>query len=187
MTPPTPIEPSEISWKTPGVRGYAAVVLLIVGLYVTVTMLIPTMSAVNAPAEVPEADDFDFASQRASSVGDVERFVATVDGRSPFFVPPAPIVEEPPAVVVEEEDDGTDRPPPTPTRYGGPDITAAMNGRIWLDDTTVRIGEEAKGVRLVHMDNTPWSVRVEWRGAEFDVDIFSRNTNDFLVPDRDGE
>ncbi|MEM1423839.1 MAG: hypothetical protein AAGH64_07525 [Planctomycetota bacterium] len=180
-----PVEPSSISWRTPGPRGYIALGLVLIGLYATVSMLIPWVGAMLVSDEVAKADAFDAERQRAQHDEDMESWVAVVQGRSPFFIPPAPIVEQP---VVEVEEDDEDDTPVTPSRYGGPDIVAAMNGRIWLDNNTIiPLGEEVSGVTLVSLDNVPWSVRVGWRGAEFDVDIFENTTSGFLTPDRDGE
>ncbi|GAB4543794.1 MAG: hypothetical protein Tsb0013_00300 [Phycisphaerales bacterium] len=184
---PAPIEPHEISWKTPGVRGYGALLLIAIGLFITLRMLIPTIQAASVSDEVEQAEAFDVAQQRADHERDMQTWVNVVDGRSPFFIPPAPIIEQ--EVVVEQEDnDDTDDRPVVPRTYGGPKVIAAMNGRIWLDnETTVALGEEGSGVTLISLDNVPWTVRVGWRGAEFDVDIFKNTTPRFLSRDRDGE
>ena len=180
-----PVEPSTISWRTPGARGYIALALVAIGLYFSVSFLIPAVRASLESDEVAQAEAFDVAQQRAQHDEEMETWVAVVQGRSPFFIPPAPIIEEP---VVEVEDDDEEPVERAPTRYGGPDIVAAMNGRIWLDNNNIiPLGEEGSGVTLVSLDNVPWSVRVEWRGAEFDVDIFENTTPNFLTRDRDGE
>lgn len=180
-----PVEPSTITWRTPGARGYIAIALFVSGLVLTIGLLFPFIGAWMESDEVAAAEAFDVDRQRAQHAREMEAWVAVVQGRSPFFIPPAPIIEEP--VVVEDEPDEPDEPR-APTRYGGPDIVAAMNGRIWLDDETiVPLGEEGSGVTLISLDNVPWSVRVGWRGAEFDVDIFENTTPNFLTRDRDGE
>lgn len=184
MTPP-PVDPATITWKTPGVRGYLALALVVLGLVVTINALIPTLDALGQSGEVAAAEAFDLDAQRAAFDADMRTWTSIVNGRSPFFIPPEPVFDEPEEVVADtdEEDDPVEV---KPRRYEGPDIIAAMNGRIWLDNNeTVRLGEEASGVRLVSLDDVPWTVRVAWRGVEFDVEIFRRNTDDFLVNSRD--
>ena len=181
-----PVEPSSISWRTPGARGYTAIALVVIGLIITVRTLIPTIGAAMESDEVEQAEAFDVERQRAQHGEEMTAWVSVVQGRSPFFIPPAPIIEEPPPPPDPKGDE--DEKPTAPTRYAGPDIIGAMNGQIWLDnDTTVALGEEGSVVTLLSLENVPWSVRVEWRGAEFDVDLFEDTTTNFLSRDRDGE
>lgn len=187
MTPP-PIEPSAITWKTPGAAGYGALLLVVIGLIVTGRTLLPAIVAATVSDEVAEAEEFDPQKQHDAFASDLETWVATAQGRSVFFIPPKPIIEE---VIVDEGDDqdeNTTTDPVKPRTYGGKKIIAAMNGRIWLDDgTIIPLGEEAQGVKLVHLDNLPWTARVEWREVEFDVDIFENTTGNFLSTRGDGE
>ncbi len=183
---PTPIEPHDITWKTPGARGYGALALVLLGLFISVRLLIPAIEAATVSDEVAQAEEFNVQQQYADHDDDVERWVGVVSGRSPFFIPPKPIIEAPEVVIDNPEDTGDI--PVQPRRYEGPDILAAINGRIVLEDESViALGEEVSGVRLVHLDDVPWTVRVEWRGVEFDVQIFENTTNRFLSPTRDGE
>jgi len=127
-----------------------------------------------APAEAEVQEGYESA---------MEERLAQVRGRSMFFVPPAPaeVAEE-----VEEtpEDEG---PAPKPTRYAGPDIVAVVNGAVWFaNERRVAVGEEGGGVRVVSVDGSPWSVRLEWRGEEFDVQVFERTTDRFLTKEDGG-
>ena len=107
----------------------------------------------------------------------MEARLAQIRGRAMFFVPPAP------AEVAEQEEEAPEDegPAPKPTRYGGPDVVAVANGAVWFsNERRVAVGDEGAGVRVVSIDGSPWSVRLEWRGEEFDVQVFERTTDRFL-------
>jgi hypothetical protein len=42
-------------------------------------------------------------------------------------------------------------------------------------------GEGRQGVEVLST-NLPWSVKLRWREVEFDVQLFERTTQQFLVP-----
>lgn len=114
----------------------------------------------------------------------MEERLAQIRGRSMFFVPPAP------AEVAEQENEEApedEGPAPKPTRYGGPDVVAVVNGAVWFtNERRVPVGEEEGGVRVVSVENSPWTVRLEWRGVEFDVPVFERTTGRFLKQEDGG-
>lgn len=111
----------------------------------------------------------------------LEDWRAQVEGRSMFFVPPAP---PPPP---REESPVADRgPAPPPSSYAGPRIVAIVGSTVWFDNgDTVKAGDEASGAVKVLSVSPPWSARVVWRGAEFDVPLFDRTTDQFLQPTPD--
>lgn len=90
-----------------------------------------------------------------------ERHVAQIDGRSMFYLPAAPDIAE---------DNG-----PKPTVYGGPSLFAFVNNTAWFSDgQKLSLKQpEARTLKLVKA-NPPWSVRVSWEGAEFDVELFKK-------------
>lgn len=112
----------------------------------------------------------------------MEERVKQINGRSMFFVPPAP------AEVAEKEKEPEDEgPAPEPTRYGGPDVIAVVNGTVWFgNDRRIAVGEERDGIKVVSVGESPWSVKLEWRGVEFDVQVFERTTGRFLEKEEDG-
>ncbi len=167
-----------IDWRTPGLLGYLGLVALVVGLIVTGVFVPPLLAALNASADISEARAFDDSDELETFENNLDAWLAVTNGRSPFFVPPRPIIEKPEIETVETEPEPVNR---VPTRYGGPDILAAMNDTIWLQGgDTVRVGDTARGVTPISLENLPWSVRVEWEGVEFDVDLFERTTSNFL-------
>ena len=114
----------------------------------------------------------------------MEERVKQIDGRSMFFIPPAPAEV---AQKEKEEEPKDDGPPPKPTRYAGPDVIAVVNGTVWFgNDRRIAVGQEKDGVRVVGIANSPWSVKLEWRGVEFDVQVFERTTDRFLEKEEGG-
>ena len=91
--------------------------------------------------------------------------LAQFEGRSLFAVPgpPSPRTE-------------TVRKATAPTRYGGPAIIAMINDQVWFSDGK-RLGasDDAVGGLKVVSINAPWSARLEWEGAEFEVEFIARS------------
>ena len=76
--------------------------------------------------------------------------------------------------------------PPPPSRYGGPSIAYVWDDRVTFEnDMTLTAGGEGQSGVEVLSTNLPWSVKVRWRGVEFDVQLFERTTSDFLVKPED--
>lgn len=172
-----------VSWRTPGLLGWLALALLLFGLIFTG---MSGKDLVFAWLEKGVGDGDRARAEQEQRLGqyeaDTRSRVAQVQGRSLFFVPPSPEqlaqVDEPEP---EPEPDPDPGPPPAPTRYGGPAVIAVVNNSVWISSgTMIPVGEEAEGVRVVNVDNAPWSVRLEWRAVEFDVPLFERTTPRFL-------
>ena len=115
----------------------------------------------------------------------LDRNARRIDNRSPFFVPPrpAPKVVERPKPVEKPKAVSEPKQEKAPRRYGGPDIIAMLGDSVWLETgSRVQVGDEADGVRVIST-TPPWGARVAWRGAEFDVTLFERTTDQFLNKD----
>ncbi len=93
-----------------------------------------------------------------------------VHGRSLFWqMGDRPADPPPPPPAPPPRDPG---PPPLPTRYGGPDVIAMINGQVWLSNgDRIGVGEEAGGVEVVSL-SAPWYATLLWDGVEFDVPLF---------------
>lgn len=127
--------------------------------------LSPRTVAATTPRDPGKAErDFETAA---------DQHLARVEGRSLFAIPQPP-----------RADAAQDRGP-KPTVYGGPALLAFVNGAAWFADGQRLSTAEPKGksLRLVKAD-PPWSVRVEWEGAEFDVELFKRTTLSTLAETR---
>jgi hypothetical protein len=113
----------------------------------------------------------------------MEQRVKQINGRSMFFVPPAPA-----DVAEQEKEEAPDEgPAPKPTRYAGPDVIAVINGTVWFgNDRRIAVGDEEDGIKVVSVSDSPWSVKLEWRGVEFDVQVFERTTDRFLEKEEGG-
>lgn len=99
--------------------------------------------------------------------------IASINGRSLFFVPDAPPPPAPPARVVE--DTGPLPDPPPPSRYAGPRLVAMINNIAWFSDGTQLGIDQADGDLRVKRLLPPWEAVVEWQGAEFTVSLFERD------------
>jgi len=107
------------------------------------------------------------------------RYLKQIEGRAQFHPPPPPPEPEEPR---DEEPVVADGPPPPPTRYGGPGIIAMLGKRVWFDDGRVMsVGDEADGGLEVVEPRGPWSAVLRWRGIEFEVPLFERTTEQFIV------
>ncbi|MCA9282471.1 MAG: hypothetical protein H6812_05665 [Phycisphaeraceae bacterium] len=108
---------------------------------------------------------------------------ASAIGRSMFFIPFAPPPPPPPPPPPRDAPPPPP-PPPPPSRYGGAKIIGILGETVWFDTgEIVAIGDESDGVRVLAV-SPPWSARLEWKGVEFDVPLFVRNTDRFLEKDR---
>lgn len=102
------------------------------------------------------------------------------EGRSLFFKPPAPtprpkqITRRDPPKPAREPDPVDTGPPPPPREYSGPSILFVLGEEVWFrNGLRLRVGEEGDGVRVISSD-APWTVRLGFRGGEYDVPLFDR-------------
>ncbi len=159
--------------------GSAMAVLIAITLGWLVWHAWPVFRASRLPARPAEASRTD-EQRRTDFAAALKKHQERVDGRSLFFVPPRPRPPRP-----EFVEDTTPREPPKPTRYGGPSITAMVNGQVWFNDgQRVKVGESGRNLRVVSA-SAPWSARIEWEGVEFDVDFFQRDSS-VIRPVRQG-
>lgn len=116
------------------------------------------------PAPVSEKAQNDALESQFETA--MDGYVDQVIGRAPFHLPGP----SKPKVVASNE------PTTRPSRYGGPSIQAMINNKVWFSDGS-RLGpdDDAKdGIKVVSL-NAPWSAKVRWQGAEFDVEFFQRS------------
>jgi hypothetical protein len=173
-------------WDRLGPLGAAAVVCLLaagaLGMVFVWTVAGALLMRAPGGAAASAAEEADRIERFEASTG--ER-LAQINGRSLFHTPPAPSEAE--AAEAPEEAAAAEEEAPRPVRYGGPEVIAVINDTVWLrGDRYVRVGEESGGVRVVSVDGSPWSVRLEWRGVEFDVEVFERTTGEFLKDQQEG-
>lgn len=175
-----------------GLLGWLAVLAVCLAMYVGIAAAIPVATDVFGGTNgVSVTID---ANQRERGLGrfgsELERDTRRFTNRSAFFVPPAPIPPPPPPPppreVEEEPEPVVPREPPPPSRYGGPEIAYVWDDRVTFEnDMTLTVGGEGQSGVEVLSTNLPWSVKVRWRGVEFDVQLFERTTSDFLVQPED--
>lgn len=160
-----------------GWLGWLAILAVLLAAMVLLRGLASCGSALLAPSANRSAAAQDERLARAAEEygKSLDEAVAQVDGRSIFFVPSPPIPPPPPAPVVAETEPP---PPPRPTSYGGPAIVAMVNGMVWFADGT-RLAEgqssESGDIRVLRLD-MPWHAVLEWKGVEFKVALFERDS-----------
>lgn len=161
--------------------SWAAIIIAAIALLALATSLGPTVIALVTPGpESAEAAEQDQERRIAQYNERIAKSLALAQGRSMFVVPPAPD-----AIAQAEKDKAKPEAAadgPAPTRYTGPDPIAVINNTVWFSDSTsVAVGKERNGIRVVSVARAPWSVRLKWRNVEFDVPIFENTTPSFLT------
>jgi hypothetical protein len=172
MSDPTrPLAEARAAFSTLPVLGKAAIGVIVLVLLVMIPMLWDLGAALVGPRPSipPVAEAERRTGERAAAFSN---YVNQIEGRSLFFNPRATVAQAPPPVV----DEGP-REAPRPTSYGGPQMTAMIFDEVWFaDGTRLKVGEPARGdVRVVAI-NPPWDATLEWRGVEFKVELFQKNT-----------
>lgn len=110
--------------------------------------------------------------EAATKLGAVfQNNLAQINGRSMFFVPPAPHKEP-----VKTADDSNGKPPPPPSRYGGPSLVGFAHDAVFFNDgRRLRVGDDSdKKLKVVKID-APWSATVLWENVEFTVSLFDKD------------
>jgi len=158
--------------------GAAAVAALAFALVVALSSAGGLLRALRFSAAQSDAVARDQQERAERFNKDLDNWRAQLDGRSMFFVPPAPPAPAPTEGAVVDRG-----PPPPPSSYAGPRIVAIVGSTVWFDNgDTVAAGAEPVGGLSVVSVSPPWSARVLWRGVEFDVPLFDRTTDRFLEP-----
>jgi len=171
-----------------GALGWFAILAAALAIVVAIRVLVPFSATVlgGAGAEGTDPESLQLARfaerYQESYQRDGQRFV----GRSAFFVPPAPVPPPPPPPPprdpVETPPARDPGPPPPPSSYGGPKIAYVWDNQVTFEnDMTLTAGGEGESGVEVLETNLPWSVKVRWREVEFDVQLFERTTQSFLV------
>lgn len=122
------------------------------------------------------ADAAGTGEQRLASFTDsIKRDTAQIEGRSLFFIPPAP--RPPPPPPPPQRDDGPPPPPPPPSSYGGPAIIGVVVDTVWFaDGKKLKVGDESGDLKIVSIGEAPYTARIAWKGVEFDVPFLPRQT-----------
>lgn len=160
----------------PGGVTPLALVAATVAILTAVFLIYRSMPLVRAATlTIARADTDDLTKPRLDRFNaDLEQHVARVDGRSLFFIParpPPPRPPDPPPIVT-----GPPGPPPPPSTYAGPAVIASVYDTVWFENgERVQLGEEAAGVKVLAIQ-APWTVTLLWRGIEFSVPLFARDT-----------
>jgi len=120
---------------------------------------------------------------RAKTLSELDR--KRFDGRSAFFMPPAPVreVAKPSRPPPPPKPPEPPKPPPPPAEYAGPKPVGAMGNSVYFaDNSRLKVGEERGGVKVLG-SSPPWTVRLAHAGGEYDVPLWSRGNEPFFNGD----
>jgi len=152
---------------------------VLLALVLTIRALFPAATAVfaSSPREPLTLDEQ--AKHLSAYNASFDTSLAQIDGRSFFFIPPEPPAKPKPKPKPEERKEPP--PAPAPSRYGGPDVIAVVFDQVWFKDgKKIRVGETDGDIEVLENSSAPWSVRLRWKGIEFDVEIFERTATKLL-------
>lgn len=176
-----PVSPQEalrglrpLGWAALVFAGMTSVVAIVTLWGVGATIFGPAPRIIS-----PEEHTGELAKRYAASV---DSWASQFDRRSLFFVPGAPTPPEPEAVVEP------DRPPPPPSSYAGPTLIAMMNDTAFFQDgRRLVVGGERDGDLRVIRLKPPWEATLEWKGVEFAVPLFPRDSTVVQITPRQPE
>ncbi len=103
------------------------------------------------------------------------------DGRSAFFMPPAPVRNIPkpaPPPKIEKP-----LPPPAPVisaEYRGEKPKSVLGPIVYFENFQIKVGEENNGIKVL-ATNAPWSVKLGFEGGEYEVVLWTRSKEDFFT------
>jgi hypothetical protein len=125
----------------------------------------------------------------------IDTYQAGVNGRSMFFTPlptprrpqrttPPPPRPEP---TRRETVAPTQTEPMVPPTYTGPSLMAIFGEEVWFTGSgfkgeilRIKTGTEANGIEVVSTD-PPWMATLKYRGGEYEVPLYKRNTELFVA------
>lgn len=141
--------------------GAAVLALLVLTLGYGVWMAIPIIKLRQNPPKLSQSTR-DAASSQSKFIAALKTHQDQVDGRSLFHTPAPPRKE-------------ALRDSNIPTTYSGPQLIAYIGNTAWFADGQRISAAKPDGSSLRFISaNPPWSIRVEWEGGEFDVELFKR-------------
>lgn len=167
----------------------ASLIALSIIVIIALTGLATTLGAAFGIG-VPEDDPSESLKKMvAANQEKMQTFQERFNGRSVFYKPsPWPQPQRPIEPVKTQDPIKLIEKPPEPSIvYTGPGIWYAIGDVIRFRAKTasdkpfdVRVGEEKNGVRVIST-NLPWTVRVGYQGGEYDVNIWERKPDKFLL------
>lgn len=155
------------AWVLIGLAGTAAGAAVVLGL-----------AGIAQTAMVGLAVEESILGEQRETPDPTARFRAQLDGRSPFFVPSPPPPPPPPAPppAPPPPPPPPPAPPPPPSTYGGPGVIAVVHDRVLFSNKRwLTVGESPDDELVVLEASAPWSIRVRWKGIEFDVPLLPRD------------
>lgn len=168
-------------------NGPAIFALVVVALAIIVALwsIWPLMTDAwrGAPKKLSSVENNEEVQTRRNEAFD--GYLAQIQGRSLFHVPPPPQAPEPDKPVEVDPD----KPPPPPTSYGGPAIVAMLSDTVWFaSGKKMKLGDKEDDLEIISL-TPPWMGKLRWKGVDFDVNLFEKsnmlkeNKSDESTPD----
>ena len=174
---------------SPKINGPLAWSMLFIAVLAAITLAgLPAVvraAFARGPGETPMDDQF--AALLEEHTAAAETYEDRFNGRSVFFRPRQPRRTEPKrphvqATEVVTVDPEEEQEPICPPRYAGPRIVGYVGGTVWFSgDVRLGVGEEAEGLKVISVDDLPWSAKIEYQDWEYDVTFLSRRPADFFA------
>lgn len=163
-----------------GPPGLAAAAVALAALVVLLFSARGIASALTTPsAQLVEKAENEKKANAEKFKASFTGYLAQLDGRSLFFIPGPPAPPPPPPVVADKEEP---KAPPPPATYGGPALTAMVNNTAWFaDGKKLAEGQGDSELKLVEA-RPPWGALVEWKGVQFTINLFERDSVVFPAP-----
>jgi hypothetical protein len=172
-----------------GPLGVSLVAVAVIGIFVIIA-LFTTLSAAFGFGTGEGDPKAELNKLVAINKEKMQEFQDRFNGRSVFYKPPPwPITR--PASSTTTKVEYTPPPPPVdtgpPKVYDGPGVWYAMSDVVRFKAKTasdkpmdIRVGEEKNGIKLI-ATNLPWTIRVGYKGGEYDVNVWERKGESFLL------
>lgn len=180
-----PIRASMERLKDPANRmGVAALVVVAATAAFLIFRALPIMGAFAGGVGEAPSDEAAQATVKLYAAS-LKQDARQIDGRSFFFNPPPPPPPPPPPRAPEPDRPApVYRPPPPPTSYGGPKIIGTVFDTVWFEGgKIIKVGGPVENeMRILAINATPYTVRIEWKGVPFDVSFFPKD--DLIFKDK---
>ena len=172
--------------KIPGSLAVSISAVIVTSILILGSLWLIVASLSESSVEAKQADVVAklLASNQTMDTAE-ERF----NGRSIFYVPREPVRDRPPpppprvpdrTPPPEPEPRRDPPPPPPPSEYGGPEIQSILGNNVFFaNGKRVSVGETVESVKVLRISG-PFTVRLGWREAEFDVQLFTQDMPAFF-------
>jgi hypothetical protein len=168
--------PKGVHWTPRLLAGLALIMVAAAVAGVGVLSLLTTLLTFGSDVEPSSALKDSLQKHEQLAKLDRDRF----DGRSAFFMPPAPVRPVPKPPPPPKDVKPPEPPAPIiPAEYTGKKPIAVLGPTVYFDSFQVKVGEESNGIKVI-ATNAPWSVKLGHEGGVYDVPIWPQKKEEFF-------